>query len=129
MPWASIARFAKIIRLECRQPTDSLKGPAEDKRMKKWLPGLFALPLTVVAGVACGGIAYKGDAPGASPRQALLIANAGYVDDDVPLRHPITDARALADELRRAGFDAVVGTDLSKQAMQTAIADFATRIK
>src|SRR5215218_822717 len=98
--------------------------------MKKWLRGLFALSFTgLLAGIACAGIANKGDPPGASFRQALLIANADYVDDEVALRHPITDARALADELRRGGFDVVVGTNLGKQAMQTAIADFTSRIK
>jgi len=74
--------------------------------MKKWLRGLFALSFTgLLAGIACAGIANKGDPPGASFRQALLIANADYVDDEVALRHPITDARALADELRRGGFE------------------------
>src|SRR5438067_371650 len=98
--------------------------------MIKSLPGLFALSLTgLLAGIACAGIANKGDPPGASSRQALLIANAGYVEDEVALRHPITDARVLADELRRAGFDVVVGMNLGKQAMQTAIADFTSRIK
>ncbi|MFL5028621.1 MAG: caspase domain-containing protein, partial [Xanthobacteraceae bacterium] len=98
----------------------------QGQRMKKWLPSLFALCL---AGVASAGIADRDNPSGASSRQALLIANADYVDNEVALRHPITDARALADELRRAGFDVVVGTNLGKQAMQTAIADFTSRIK
>jgi Caspase domain len=97
--------------------------------MKRGLPILFALSLSAIVGVACAGVADKSDPPGASSRQALLIANAGYADDHVPLRHPVTDARALTDELRRAGFDVVVGEDLTKQAMQNAIADFTTRIR
>jgi uncharacterized caspase-like protein len=97
--------------------------------MKRWLPFLFALSLSAIVGVACAGVADKSDFPGASSRQALLIANAGYADDQVPLRHPMTDARALTDELRRAGFDVVVGQNLTKQAMQSAIADFTTRIR
>jgi hypothetical protein len=97
--------------------------------MKKWRLFLFAPSLTAIVGVACAGIADKSDPPGAISRHALLIANAGYIDESVPLHHPIADARALTDELRGAGFDVVVGTDLTKQAMQTAIADFTTRIK
>ncbi len=97
--------------------------------MKKWLPFLFALSLSAMVGVACAGVADKSDPPGASSRQALLIANAGYADDHVPLRHPITDAHALAEELRRAGFEVVVEENLTKQAMQNAIADFTARIR
>jgi hypothetical protein len=97
--------------------------------MKKWRLFLLALSLTAIVGVARAGIVDKSDPAGAISRHALLIANAGYADDDVPLRYPITDGRALADELRGAGFDVTVGTDLTKQAMQTAIGDFTSRIK
>jgi Caspase domain len=97
--------------------------------MKKWRLFLLASSLMAIVGVACAGIADRSDPPGAVPRHALLIANAGYIDDGAPLRHPIADARALTDELRGSGFDVVVATDLTKEAMQTAIADFTARIK
>ena len=71
----------------------------------------------------------KSDASAAGARQALVMGNADYPDDDVPLRHPIKDARALAGELRRAGFEVVVGENLSRQAMQAAIAGFKAKIK
>jgi Caspase domain len=61
-------------------------------------------------------------------RQALLIANADYPDGDAPLRQPPNDARALADELRRYGFEVQVEENLVKQAMINAIADFKARI-
>lgn len=51
-------------------------------------------------------------------RIALLIGNADYPDADAPLRQPVPDARALADELRRNGFEAEVAENLTKEAMQ-----------
>src|SRR5437588_12389765 len=51
---------------------------------------------------------------------ALLIGNANYPDADAPLKHPVNDARAMADELRRNGFDTDVAENLTKEAMQRA---------
>jgi uncharacterized caspase-like protein len=60
---------------------------------------------------------------------ALLIANATYPDDDKRLGQPGMDARALAEQLRRDGFDLVVAEDLTKQKMQSAIEGFTAKIK
>ncbi len=51
---------------------------------------------------------------------ALVIGNADYADDATPLRHPLKDARALADELGRRGFDVDVGENLTKSGMERA---------
>src|SRR5262245_35463831 len=51
---------------------------------------------------------------------ALLIGNANYPDADAPLKQPVTDARAVADELRRNGFETDVTENLTKEAMQRA---------
>jgi len=59
---------------------------------------------------------------------ALVIGNADYTDDATPLRHPLKDARALADELRRRGFDVDVGENLTKSGMERAIEQFQARI-
>src|SRR5262249_2443367 len=92
----------------------------------------LGLVLSVVLGLAgAAGVAAaqeRGDSAGGS-RQALVIGNADYPDDDTPLRHPIKDTRALAEELKRAGFEVVLGENLTKQGMLTAIASFKARIK
>ncbi len=68
-------------------------------------------------------------AGGAGNRVALVIGNATYPDDNKPLAQPIKDARAFADELKRAGFDVTTGEDLSKQKLRAAIDAFKTKIK
>lgn len=53
-------------------------------------------------------------------RLALIIGNAKYPDSETPLKEPINDARALADELKRDGFDVDIGENLTGQAMRRA---------
>jgi hypothetical protein len=60
---------------------------------------------------------------------ALVIANASYTDDGEPLRHPVADARALADQLRSGGFEADVAENLSKQDMRKAVGRFTVNIR
>jgi len=67
-------------------------------------------------------------AAGTGARLALVIGNANYPDAEAPLRHPVADARTLADELRRSGFEVDVLENLSKQGMQTAIDAFKAKI-
>ncbi|EJW10636.1 hypothetical protein A33M_4323 [Rhodovulum sp. PH10] len=61
-------------------------------------------------------------------RIALVIGNATYPDDNRPLAHPIKDAEAIAAELKRAGFEVSVGTDLTKQKLRTALDTFKAKI-
>jgi hypothetical protein len=63
------------------------------------------------------------------PKVALVIGNATYPDDAKPLAEPIKDARAMADELERDGFDVVVGEGLTKQKMRSAVDNFKVKIK
>ena len=42
-------------------------------------------------------------------RFALVIGNAKYPDADAPLKEPINDARDVADELKRDGFNVDIG--------------------
>jgi uncharacterized caspase-like protein len=60
---------------------------------------------------------------------ALLIGNAAYPDAESPLQAPLADARALADQLRRLGFDVVVGENLKKEAMRRSLDQFYRKIK
>lgn len=63
-----------------------------------------------------------------APLVALVIGNANYPDDEAPLTNPVKDARALADELRRRGFDVELGENLSKQSMERSIDRFKAKI-
>jgi hypothetical protein len=64
-----------------------------------------------------------------APKVALVIGNATYPDDAKPLPEPIKDARAMADELKRDGFDVVIGEDFTKQKMRAAVDSFKVKIK
>src|SRR6516164_4742501 len=58
--------------------------------------------------------------PAAGDRFALVIGNAKYPDADAPLKEPINDARAVADELKRDGFNVEIGENLTGDAMRRA---------
>jgi tetratricopeptide (TPR) repeat protein len=62
-------------------------------------------------------------------RVALLIGNAAYPDAEAPLKDPVNNVRALAEELRRSGFDVDIGENLTKEAMRAAIERFYGKIK
>ncbi len=53
-------------------------------------------------------------------RFALVIGNAKYPDADAPLKEPINDARDVADELKRDGFNVEIGENLTGDAMRRA---------
>ena len=56
----------------------------------------------------------------AGDRIALVIGNAKYPDADTPLKEPINDARAIADELKRNGFAVDVGENLTGDGIRRA---------
>ena len=69
-------------------------------------------------------------APSASPRPvALVIGNAAYPDEGLPLSHPVNNARAVAAALRDKGFDVEYGENLSKPAMEAALEAFQARVQ
>ena len=61
-------------------------------------------------------------------RMALVVGNANYPDASTPLATTIRDARSLAEELRRTGFEVDLKENLSKAGMQRAIDDFTSKI-
>src|SRR5262245_15303819 len=90
---------------------------------------LLAL-LVFFAAVALAVVAARAQQQGdPAPRFALLIGNANYPDASAPLAHPAKSVRALADELRRSGFDVDVKENLGKEEMQRAIDAFKQKIK
>jgi lipoprotein NlpI len=86
----------------------------------------FALLLTLIVSVTPivpSGAADRGD------RFALVIGNSKYPDAEAPLKEPINDARDVADELKRNGFDVEVGENLTGDAMRHAFDRLYGRIK
>jgi Caspase domain len=82
---------------------------------------LFAfISLNLVIGVASAP-AQQNDARTAGSRFALVMGNANYPNADPPLKEPVSDARAVGQELRRDGFDVEVQENLDKGAMQAAL--------
>lgn len=65
----------------------------------------------------------------AGDRFALVIGNAKYPDAEAPLKEPINDARDIAQELKRNGFDVETGENLSGDAMRRAFDRLYARIK
>jgi uncharacterized caspase-like protein len=71
----------------------------------------------------------------AAPPVALLIGISSYPDAGDPLKHPFKDARKLADELKKRGFEVLsvgkeaIGQDLTKEQMRAAIDTLYSRIK
>src|SRR6187402_486086 len=62
-------------------------------------------------------------------RFALVIGNAKYPDAEAPLKEPINDARDIAAELKRDGFDVEVGENLTGDAMRRALEKLYGKIK
>ncbi len=65
----------------------------------------------------------------AAERFALVIGNAKYPDAEAPLKEPINDARDVADELKRDGFNVEIGENLTGDAMRRAFDKLYGRIK
>ncbi|MDI3296110.1 caspase family protein [Janthinobacterium tructae] len=63
-------------------------------------------------------------APG--KRIALVIGNAAYPQ---PLLNPVNDARAMAERLRRLGFEVLLRTDINAAQLQKASAEFSTQAR
>jgi Flp pilus assembly protein TadD len=86
---------------------------------------VFLLALTFfTANSICPASAQQNEA-----RVALVIGNAAYPDAEAPLKDSINNARAVADELRRDGFEVDLGENLTKESMRSAVDRFYGKIK
>src|SRR6195256_4728128 len=65
----------------------------------------------------------------AGDRFALVIGNAKYPDAEAPLKEPINDAKDIADQLKRHGFDVETGENLTGDAMRRAFERLYARIR
>jgi uncharacterized caspase-like protein len=88
-------------------------------------------PLTILISIAAALLAppTSARADDAVPRVALVIGNGTYPDADSPLKEAVNDARAMADELKRDGFDVVTGENLARAAMLQTLEKLYTSIK
>jgi len=116
--------------LKLPEAEDSIRSLSGDKTRRRAMRLFFILLLgLMVAPSVRDACAQQSDPTKTPARIALVIGNANYQDAESPLKEPITDARALADELRRAGFDLDTGENLSKDAMRRAFDRFYGKVK
>jgi Caspase domain/Tetratricopeptide repeat len=84
----------------------------------------FAVLVTLIFSIAS-----TAPSVAAGERYALVIGNAKYPDADAPLKEPINDARDVADELKRDGFNVDIGENLTGEAMRRAFDRLYAKIK
>jgi TolA-binding protein len=87
----------------------------------------LALLVTLIFSVAPPSRSIAAD--GHPDRFALVIGNAKYPDAEAPLKEPINDARDVANEFRRDGFNVEVGENLNIDGMRRAFDRLYGRIK
>ncbi len=99
--------------------------------MRREMRFVVVLILILTAGLFDRSAWAQGNTSSAGPRVALIIGNSNYPDNDAPLKDTISDARQIAEELRREGigFDVEVGENLTKDAMHRAMERFYGKIK
>src|SRR5438067_10165188 len=86
-------------------------------RLAFLLISILSLALIVPAGAA------------GADRFALVIGNAKYPDAEAPLKEPINDARDIAEELKRDGFNVDIGENLTGEQMRRAFERLYGKIK
>ena len=74
-------------------------------------------------------VAPTGPSFAGADRFALVIGNSKYPDAEAPLKEPINDARDVADELKRDGFNVDIGENLTGDGMRRAFDRLYGRIK
>jgi Caspase domain/Tetratricopeptide repeat len=84
----------------------------------------LALLLTLLFSVASVAPSFA-----AGERYALVIGNAKYPDAEAPLKEPINDARDIAEELKRDGFNVDIGENLTAEQMRRAFERLYGKIK
>jgi len=87
------------------------------------------LALLVILVLSAAPIGGPAAADSRADRFALVIGNAKYPDAEAPLKEPINDARDVADELKRDGFNVDIGENLNGEAMRRAFDKLYGRIK
>src|SRR5262245_47056557 len=104
------------------RPMTSLRPMSSLRSMRACLVALLSLALLAIAAAPAA-------AQRSESRVALVIGNADYPDADAPLKQVIAGTRALADELKRHGFDVDLGEDLTRVRLDAALQRLYGRIK
>jgi hypothetical protein len=89
----------------------------------------LALLTPLIFSVAIFSVVSIAPSVAASDRYALVIGNAKYPDAEAPLKEPINDARDVADELKRDGFNVDIGENLTGEQMRRAFDRLYGKIK
>jgi hypothetical protein len=87
------------------------------------LSALSAAPLLPWSGLALGSAA---STLHALPRTALVVGNSRY--KDAPLKNPANDAGAIAEHLKKLGFNVISQLDGGKAAMENAIRSYGEQL-
>ena len=96
--------------------------------MRRGLWGTYWICVLLVALFSAGATAQnRDDGVRRERRIALVIGNADY--NEARLRNSVNDARAIAEALRRAGFEVIVKENADRLTMYEAIIAFGDRIK
>src|ERR1700754_1013367 len=74
-------------------------------------------------------VAPTGPSFAGADRFALVIGNSKYPDAEAPLKEPMNDARDVADELKRDGFNVDIGENLTGEQMRRAFDKLYGKIK
>src|SRR5262245_25364869 len=99
-----------------------------DRRPFPWTAVVMKIRLAVLL-TALFSVVSTAPSSAAGDRYALVIGNAKYPDADAPLKEPINDARDVADELKRDGFNVDIGENLTGDAMRRAFDKLYGKIK
>jgi len=86
------------------------------------------LLLRIVLAYAIVGVALADAraAPATEQKVALVIGNSAY--PTARLRNPVNDAKAMADKLRKLGFDVILRTDVNLRDMTRAFSQFGQKL-
>lgn len=101
----------------------SLRSPARRRALQRLSALSAATLLPMRVGEVFGSTA---STLNALPRVALVIGNSRY--KDAPLKNPANDAGAIADHLKKLGFNVIPQFDGSKAAMENAIRSYGEQL-
>src|SRR5579864_2249763 len=101
-----------------RKVVEAQAGLAPSSR-DRWTAAIMKIRLALLL-ASIFAVVSTAPASAANDRFALVIGNAKYPDADAPLKEPINDARDVADELKRDGFNVDIAENLTGDGLRRA---------
>jgi hypothetical protein len=130
---AASAKAAESSLAQAKAAEDARKAAeakaAEDVRQAALAKAADDARKAAAAKAASSAIPSAVPSPSSANRIALVIGNARYPDADAPLKFPVNDARDVADELQRDGFNVEVLENLNGDGMRRAFERLYGKIK